>query len=72
MAYLAPCGRRLRNHDEVHTYLRITKSELTVDQFDFDPWVSCVVEYKLEIDKTLASIKVLYCLLGNIVKSFLL
>ena len=34
--YSAPCGRKLRNIDEVHRYLRIVKSTLEVDFFNFD------------------------------------
>ena len=34
--YTAPCGRRLRNLDEVHRYLRITKSCLEIDFFNYD------------------------------------
>ena len=34
--YVAPCGRRLRNMDEVHRYLRVVRSNLEVDFFNFD------------------------------------
>ncbi len=43
--YKAPCGRSLRNMEEVHMYLRITKSAMTVDFFDYDYWVNCVSEF---------------------------
>lgn len=46
--YKAPCGRSLRNMEEVHMYLRITKSEMTVDLFDFDYWVNCLAEFVIE------------------------
>ncbi|XP_049838962.1 uncharacterized protein LOC126284229 isoform X1 [Schistocerca gregaria] len=42
--YRAPCKRRLRNIEELHKYLLLTKSKLTVDQFDFDHWVRCFTE----------------------------
>ena len=31
--------------NEVHMYLRITKSEMTVDLFDYDYWVNCLAEF---------------------------
>jgi histone-lysine N-methyltransferase SETDB1 len=34
--YTAPCGRRLKNMSEVHTYLRLIHSKLEVDFFNFD------------------------------------
>ncbi|CAH0395429.1 unnamed protein product [Bemisia tabaci] len=45
--YIAPCGRRLRNISEIHRYLRITKSLMTVDQFSFEEWVNCLSEFKI-------------------------
>lgn len=47
--YRAPCGRRMRNMDELHRYLRITKSELGVDLFCFDSRVNCFREFEPEI-----------------------
>ncbi|XP_039297123.1 histone-lysine N-methyltransferase SETDB1-like [Nilaparvata lugens] len=52
VAYIGPCGRRLRNMDEMVKYLFKTRSELACDFFDFDPWVSCVNQYKLHSVKT--------------------
>lgn len=46
--YKAPCGRSLRNMLDVHRYLRITKSSMTVDLFDFDYWVHVLAEFKVE------------------------
>lgn len=46
--YKAPCGRLLRNIAEVHYYLRITKSEMTVDLFDFNHMVRCLAEFSVE------------------------
>lgn len=46
--YKAPCGRSLRNMDEVHMYLRITKSSMTVDFFDYDFWVNVLAEFQIE------------------------
>lgn len=46
--YKAPCGRTLRTMQEVHTYLRITKSNLTVDLFDFNMYVRCLAEFMVE------------------------
>lgn len=43
--YRAPCGRRLRNIQEVHKYLRMTKSDMSVDLFDFDYRVHCLAEF---------------------------
>ena len=36
MFYRAPCGRRLRNLDEVDTFLDLTKSGLSIDNFCCD------------------------------------
>ena len=44
--YIAPCGRRCRNLDEVHRYLRITSSELEIDFFNFDWWLHVRNEFK--------------------------
>jgi len=45
VTYTAPCGRRLRNLDEVHRYLRITKNELEIDFFNFDWFISVFGEW---------------------------
>jgi histone-lysine N-methyltransferase SETDB1 len=39
----------MRNMDELHRYLRITKSELGVDLFCFDSRVNCFREFEPEI-----------------------
>ncbi|KAJ0182939.1 hypothetical protein K1T71_000915 [Dendrolimus kikuchii] len=43
--YRAPCGRRLRNMRELHTYLRTIGSEMAVDLFDFHPNTHCLAEF---------------------------
>ncbi|KAB0791507.1 hypothetical protein PPYR_03307 [Photinus pyralis] len=50
--YKAPCGRFIRNMEELHKYLRVTQSEMTVDLFDFDFWVHCLAEFVLERNAT--------------------
>ena len=47
--YRAPCGRRLRNLEEVHRYLRLTESQLGVDLFTFDSRVQCFIQFEPEI-----------------------
>jgi histone-lysine N-methyltransferase SETDB1 len=34
--------------EELHRYLRLTKSNMAVDLFDFDFWVHCFAEFVLE------------------------
>uniref|UniRef100_A0A7G3AJM5 Putative histone-lysine n-methyltransferase eggless n=1 Tax=Lutzomyia longipalpis TaxID=7200 RepID=A0A7G3AJM5_LUTLO len=46
--YKAPCGRSLRNIEEVHRYLRLTDCSLNVDNYDFDPSVHCLAEYVID------------------------
>ncbi|XP_066600380.1 histone-lysine N-methyltransferase eggless isoform X2 [Prorops nasuta] len=53
--YQAPCGVRLRNMEELHKYLCITGSSMSVDLFDFDSWVHCLAEFVL--DKCFVNIK---------------
>ncbi|XP_063236044.1 histone-lysine N-methyltransferase SETDB1-B isoform X2 [Bacillus rossius redtenbacheri] len=48
--YTAPCGRRLRNYNELLLYLRHVKSALSVDMFDFDHWVNIDAEYQVPSD----------------------
>ncbi|KAK9874154.1 hypothetical protein WA026_002510 [Henosepilachna vigintioctopunctata] len=50
IAYKAPCGRLLRNIAEVHYYLSITKSEMTVDLFDFNHMVRCLAEFSVDCE----------------------
>lgn len=45
--YTAPCGRRLRNMEELHKYLRLCRSAMSVDLFDFDFWVNALSEFTL-------------------------
>lgn len=46
---LAPCGRRLRNINEVHRYLNDTKFyRLNVDNFDFDMTIQVLANYEVE------------------------
>lgn len=46
--YRAPCGRRIRDMDEMHRYLRMTDCDLNVDNFTFDPLIHCLAEYVIE------------------------
>ena len=43
--YRAPCGRRLRNPEELHLFLRVTSCDMSVDLFDFDYLVHCLAEF---------------------------
>ena len=52
VVYRAPCGRRLRNMNEVHRYLRWTGSKLGVDLFSFDCRVECFKEFEPEVTYT--------------------
>lgn len=54
--YQAPCGVRLRNMEELHRYLRLTKCPMSVDLFEFEFWVHCLAEFVL--DKCFVNIKV--------------
>lgn len=45
--YIAPCGRSIRNLKEMHDYLILTKSQMTIDQFDFSSWVKPLSEFKV-------------------------
>ncbi|KAK7864464.1 hypothetical protein R5R35_011697 [Gryllus longicercus] len=45
VVYRTPCGRRVRNMEELHRYLRVSKSVLSVDLFDYDSWVHCFAEF---------------------------
>lgn len=47
--YRAPCGRRTRNMDEVHRFLRLTGCQLGVDLFCFDIYVHSFREYRPEV-----------------------
>lgn len=46
--YQTPCGVRLRNVEELHRYLRMTNSTLSVDLFDFDYWVRAFADFVVE------------------------
>ncbi|XP_037507463.1 histone-lysine N-methyltransferase SETDB1 isoform X1 [Rhipicephalus sanguineus] len=50
--YVAPCGRRLRNIDEVVRYLELCKSLLTVDLFCFDSLVNVFCQFVPETVRT--------------------
>lgn len=54
--YQAPCGIRVRNIEELHRYLRITESSISVDLFDFDYWVRAFADFI--VDKCFINIKV--------------
>lgn len=43
--YNTPCGFIIKNITEMYNYLKVTKSELTIDLFDFDPQVNPLAEY---------------------------
>jgi len=49
IVYRGPCGRRMRNMDEVHRYLRLTGCKLSVDLFCFDSFVHCFTEFQPEV-----------------------
>jgi len=44
--YHAPCGRRLKNLEDVHRYLRITGSEMEMDFFNFEWFLHVYNEYE--------------------------
>lgn len=46
--YRAPCGRRLRNTNEVYEYLKMTNCRLGIECFDFDEKLHCLAEYVTE------------------------
>lgn len=46
--YRGPCGRRIRNMVEMHRYLRLTKSTMGLELFDFDYWVHVLDEFHLD------------------------
>ncbi|CAG9770061.1 unnamed protein product [Ceutorhynchus assimilis] len=48
IVYRAPCCRMIRNISEVHYYLSITESEMTVDLFDFNHMVRCLAEFNVD------------------------
>lgn len=45
--YTAPCGRTIKSIKEMHDYLIVTKSTMTIDQFDFNNWVKVMNEFKV-------------------------
>ncbi|CAG5116873.1 unnamed protein product [Candidula unifasciata] len=45
IVYRAPCGRRLRNIEEVDQYLLVTNSDLTIDLFCFDQQLHVNIEF---------------------------
>ena len=45
VVYTSPCGKRLRNLEEVHAYLRICESNLEIDFFAFDCWLNVMNEF---------------------------
>ncbi len=46
IAYIAPCGRRLRSIDECYSYLIKTESNLTIDMFTYDTLIDVTREFK--------------------------
>ena len=48
--YITPCGKRLRNMQEVHTMLRTYNTNLTVDMFVFDCWVNVLNVFQASKD----------------------
>ena len=50
VVYLAPCGRRLRSLEEVHSYLLLTKQGLSMDMFTFDWWVQVLGVFQVTRD----------------------
>lgn len=61
ISYIAPCGRRLRNIVEVMNYLTETNLKLSLDLFDFDPWVNIFNEYVVSPDMVVMEVSVVYC-----------
>lgn len=59
IAYMTPCAIILNSINEVREYLRKTKCDLNVDNFDFDPNINCLEEYK-ENDPENILLKVIY------------
>lgn len=45
VAYRAPCGRRLRNMQELDKYLGLTDSQMTIDLFCYDPVLHVHTEF---------------------------
>ncbi|KAL5238409.1 hypothetical protein ACI65C_005819 [Semiaphis heraclei] len=45
--YKTPCGITVRNIKQMLDYLVVTKSTMTIDQFDFNSWVKPFAEYKV-------------------------
>ena len=50
VTYIAPCGRNLRNIEEVQVFLLHIKSKLEIDFFAFDPWLDVMREFIPEPD----------------------
>lgn len=48
VVYKAPCGRRLRDMNEVFRYLNTTKCMLNVENFDFDPSIQVLASYHVD------------------------
>uniref|UniRef100_A0A182M0Q0 Histone-lysine N-methyltransferase eggless n=1 Tax=Anopheles culicifacies TaxID=139723 RepID=A0A182M0Q0_9DIPT len=46
--YRAPCGRRLRDMQEVHRYLRVTDCSLNVENFDFETEIRALATFNAE------------------------
>uniref|UniRef100_A0A336KDJ6 CSON004398 protein n=1 Tax=Culicoides sonorensis TaxID=179676 RepID=A0A336KDJ6_CULSO len=46
--YRAPCGRRLRDTDEIYQYLKMTNCRLGIECFDYDDKLHCLAEYVTE------------------------
>ena len=47
VCYVTPCGRRLRNFEEVHKYLTITKLNMEMDFFSFEWRLRVLYEFKV-------------------------
>lgn len=45
--YRTPCGLTIRNMKQMLEYLIVTKSKMTIDQFDFNSWVNPFSEFKI-------------------------
>ncbi|XP_026812742.1 histone-lysine N-methyltransferase eggless-like [Rhopalosiphum maidis] len=45
--YRTPCGVTIRNMKQMLEYLIVTKSKMTIDQFDFNSWVKPFSEFKI-------------------------
>jgi hypothetical protein len=51
IVYRAPCGRMLRNMDDVYRFLEVSKCSLNVESFDFDPAIQALAAYNVDKER---------------------